>query len=171
MEKQTTSNWYMVLIKGIVMILLALLILSSPGGALMTVAIYLGIGFLITGIVIVMRGFALRKTNDNWGWAVFEGALDIILGYIILINPLVTAELLPFIIGFWATFYGIMLVINAFSKKDNRMMKILSGIIIVLLGSLIMHNPLFIGLSIAIWAGVLLMIVGIYNVIASFSLK
>ena len=171
MEKQITTSWYMVLIKGIIMILLALMVLSSPGDALLAFALYIGIGLLLTGIIMVIRGFSLKKENTNWGWIVFEGFFDIFLGYILLANPLVTAEILPFVFGFWAVFYGILLIIHSFTAEDNKMVKILSGIFIIIIGNIIMHNPLFIGMSLAIWAGVLLLVVGIYNVIASFSLK
>ncbi len=153
------------------MILLALMVLSSPGDALLAFALYIGIGLFLTGIIMVIRGFSLKKESTNWGWIVFEGFFDIFLGYILLANPLVTAEVLPFVFGFWAVFYGILLIIHSFSAKDNKMVKILSGIFIIIIGNIIMHNPLFIGMSLAIWAGVLLLVVGIYNVIASFSLK
>ena len=171
MEKKISSDWYMVLIKGIIMIALAVLLLSSPAGALVAFGLYIGIGFLLTGVFVIYRGFLLKKAGNNWGWTVFEGFLDLFLGYMIVANPLVTAEVLPFVIGFWAVFYGIFIVINAFSGKSDRLMKIVAGILIIIIGNLIMHNPLFIGMTFAIWVGIMLLIAGIYNVIASFSLK
>ena len=171
MENQITSNWYMVLIKGIIMILLAIFIFSSPGGALLAFALYIGIALLLTGFLILFRGIASRKDNSQWGWSVFEGLLDIFLGYVLLANPLVTAAVLPFIFGFWAVFYGILLIIQSFSETTNKGVKIISGILMALVGVIIMHNPIFVGLSLVIWVAVLLMIAGIFNVFASFSLK
>jgi len=153
------------------MILLAMLIFTSPGGALLAFALYIGIGLLLTGIIVIVRGFSLRTSHVKWGWTVFEGFLDLFLGFILLANPLVTAAILPFIIGFWAVFYGMKIFIDAFSETSNKMLRIISGILIVVIGTLIMFNPLFAGLTLAIWAGALLLIVGIYNVIASFSVK
>ncbi len=171
MENQITSNWYMVLIKGILMILLAFLVFSSPGGALLTYVMYIGIALLITGFMILYRGISSRKDNPKWGWVVFEGLLDILLGYVLLSNPLVTAAVLPFVFGFWAVFYGALLFITSFSATENKMMKILSGLLLFFIGAMIMRNPIFAGMSLAIWVAVLLLIVGIYNVIISFSLK
>ncbi len=171
MENQITSNWYMVLIKGIIMILLAILIFSSPGGALITLALWIGIGLFITGIVEIYRGIALRAVNPNWGWTVFGGVLDLFLGYILMANPLVTAEILPFVFGFWAAFYGIYLIIDAFSEAGNRGIKIISGILILIIANVIMFNPLLAGMTLAIWVGIMLFVAGIYNVIFSFSLK
>jgi len=171
MENQVSSNWYMVLIKGIIMILLALMVFNSPGGALLAYALYIGIALLITGFVILFRGISLRKINDNWGWSVFEGLLDIFLGYVLLANPLVTAAVLPWLFGFWAVFYGILLVIGSFSGGGYVGMKIIGGILMVLIGVMIMHNPVFAGMSLAVWVAVLLLIAGIYNVIISFNIK
>ncbi len=153
------------------MILLAFLVFSSPGGALLTFSLYIGIAFLVTGIFVIFRGISLRKVSSNWGWSVFEGFLDLFLGYVMLSNPLVTAEVFPFIFGFWATFYGIFLIIDSLSGTNNKTAKIISGILIIIFGNIIMFNPLFAGLTLAIWAGVLLLVAGIHNVIISFSLK
>ena len=62
MEKQITKNWYMVLIKGIIMILLAILVLNHPGESLMGVAVYLGIG--------------LKKSYTS-AWNEFKGSLQL----------------------------------------------------------------------------------------------
>ena len=159
MENQITSNWYMVLIKGIIMILLAFMVFSSPGGALLAYAVYIGIALFITGFLILFRGISSRKDNTNWGWLVFEGLLDIF------------AAVLPFVFGFWAVFYGILLLIGSFSETENKTMKIISGILLFIIGAMIMRNPIFAGMSLAIWVAVLLLIAGIYNVIISFSLK
>ncbi len=161
----------MVLIKGIIMILLAILIFSSPGTALVAFGLYIGIGLFITGIVVLYRGFTIRKVSPNWGWIVLEGFLDLFLGYILMANPLVTAEILPFVFGFWAAFYGIYLIIDAFSEAGNRAIKIISGIVIIIFANIIMFNPLFAGMTLAIWVGIMLFVAGIYNVIISFSLK
>jgi uncharacterized membrane protein HdeD (DUF308 family) len=171
MEDQIKINWYTVLINGIIMILLALLVFYSPGGALLAYALYLGIGFALAGVIFIFQGISMRKGNTNWGWIVFEGFLDLFLGYILLTNPVVTAAIIPFVVGFWAAFYGIYLIIDSFSGTGSMILKLLSGILVLVLGNVIMFNPIAGGLTIAIWFAVLLMIVGIYNVIISFSIK
>ena len=119
MEKQITKNWYMVLIKGIIMILLAILVLNHPGESLLGVAVYLGIGLLITGIIIIGLGIAERKVNQHWGWRTFEGVMDLVLGFIVIAHPVLTMSFIPFLIGFWAAMNGIFLIIDAFSGKGS----------------------------------------------------
>jgi uncharacterized membrane protein HdeD (DUF308 family) len=170
-ENELKVNWLMVLFKGIIMILLAFLVFSSPADALMAYALYIGIGFGITGLVLVYQGFSIKKGNSGWGWIVFEGFIDLFLGYILMAHPVLTAAIIPFIIGFWAVYYGVLLIIDSFSGSGSMLLKLLTGILIVILGNVVMFNPGSAGLTIAIWFGVLLLIVGIYNIIISFSLK
>ena len=171
MEKQVSKNWYLVLFKGIIMVLLALLIFSSPGDALLTYVLYVGIGFIIAGIVRIYQGFSAKGVSDNWGWIVFEGAMDLFLGYILMIHPDLTVSLLPIMIGFWAALYGLYLVIDAFSGKGSMGVKLISGILLFMLANAIIFNPVSFGLGMEIWIGVTLFMVGIYNILMSFSSK
>ncbi len=171
MEKQITKNWWLVLIKGIIMILLAIVVLKHPGETLLGVAVYLGIGLLISGILLIGLGIAERKVSENWRWRALEGVIDLVLGLIVIAHPALTMAVIPFLIGFWACLFGLFLIIDAFSASGSRALKIFSGILIFVLALVLMFNPLFLGLTMVIWFGVLLLISGISNVIFSFSLR
>ena len=169
MEK--SKNWYMLLIKGIIMILLAILVFSSPAGALLTYVLYIGIGLVIAGIVSIVQGFQAKGIDDHWGRTVLGGALDIVLGFILIANPGLTAAILPFIFGFWATFFGFSLFISAFAGTGGGLWKFIAGILTIIIGFGIIFNPVLMGLALTVWVGIILLVVGIYSVIASFSLK
>ena len=171
MDEQSTPTWYLPLIKGIIMILLAIMIFSSPAGALVAWAFYIGIGFVFTGMVLIYQGFAGRGTEENWTWKVFEGLLDMFIGFMLMVNPLVTASILPFLFGFWGAFYGIALFIDAFAHKENRIIKFVSAILVFWISSLIMFNPVLFGMTIAVWVGIILFLVGGYSIILAFNLK
>ena len=153
------------------MLLLAQLIFQSLAGALVTYALYIGIGFIITGLFEVFGGIASRKENDNWGWNVFGGVIDVVVGYVLLAHPALTAEMIPFIIAFWGSFYGFFLVIDSFATKGNFAIKFVSGLLLILFSSALMFNPLAAGMSIAIWVAILLVVAGIYNIFLSFKIK
>lgn len=171
MENENPKNWYLPLIKGIIMIALAFMIFNSPEGSLLAWAIYIGIGFILSGIVFIIQGFSVRSYTENWGWRVFEGVVDVFVGFVLIANPAITAAILPFIIGFWGAFYGIMLFIDAFAEKGARGIKLISGIVIFLFSLMVMFHPLFAGITVAIWFGIVLFCAGLYNVFYSFDLK
>ncbi len=165
------TKWYLQLIKGILLILIAILVFMSPEGAMLSWAVYIGLGMVLTGIFIIIFGFTSKGVLDNWGWRVLEGVLDIFFGVVLLSNPGVTAAVLPFVIGFWGAFYGIMLFVDAFTGDGSAGFKIIGGILIFIASTIIMFNPIFGGLTLAIWFGATLLIAGITNVILSFSSK
>lgn len=171
MENAISKNWYMLLIKGIIMILLAILIFMSPAGALLTYVIYIGIGFSITGIVRIIQGFQAKGVTESWKWIVFEGVIDLFLGFVLMAHPGVTAAILPWLIGFWAAIYGFSLIIDTFSGKGSTGTKLVAGILTVIFAYIIMFHPLLMGITIFIWIGIMLMVAGIFNVIAAFGVK
>lgn len=171
MDDQSKANWYFPLIKGIIMILLAIMIFSNPGGVLVAWAFYIGIGFVFSGMVFIYHGFAGRGEHENWSWRVFEGLLDMFIGFMLITNPLLTASILPFFIGLWGAFYGIAMFIDAFSHEEGEIVKLTSSVVIFWISSLIMFNPVMFGLTITIWVGIIFMVTGVFNMIKSFSLK
>jgi len=170
METQISKYWYLTLIKGIIMVLLALLLFNSPADSLLAYVLWIGIGFIISGIAIIVQGIA-AKGVQGWGWIVFGGVMDIFLGYILMAHPSLTISIIPVMIGFWAAFYGIYLIIDAFSGTGGAVLKIIFGILIVIMANTIIFNPVAFGMTLVIWLGIILLIAGIYNIINSFSLK
>ena len=171
MENQISKYWYLTLIKGIIMVLLAVLLFNSPADSLLVYVLYIGIGFIIAGIAIIAQGISAKGVLDNWGWVVFGGVMDIFLGYILMAHPALTVSVLPIMIGFWAAFYGIFLIIDSFSGTGGGLLKIIFGILILILANTIIFNPVAFGLTLAIWIGILLLFAGIYNVFFSFKMK
>ena len=170
-ENQISKYWYLPLIKGIIMVLLAVLLFMSPADSLLAYVLWIGIGFIISGIVIIVQGISAKGVLDNWGWIVFGGVMDVFLGYILMAHPALTVSIIPIMIGFWAAFYGFFLIIDAFSGTGGAVLKIIFGILIIILANTIIFNPVAFGLTLAIWLGFILLFAGIYNIINSFSLK
>ena len=171
MENVILKTRTMLLIKGLIMFLLAALILMNPAEALLSYAVYIGIGAMLAGILVLFKSISSRKEVKAWGWGALEGLLDLFVGYILLSNPGLTAEVLPFIIGLWAVFYGIMLIIDAFSGNGSLMLKLIAGILVIIVANIMITNPLTAGMSLAVWVAVILLISGIYNIVIYFSTK
>lgn len=171
MKKTISKNWYMQLLKGLIMVLMAILIFMDPEDALRAYTVYIGMGIALSGILILLKSLSERKDNPVWAWGVLEALMDLFIAYVLLSHPTLTDEVLPFVIGFWSVFYGLSLIISAFSGDGNMLLKLLSGILVFVLANIMMFNPLFAGLTFTIWVGVLFMIIGLYNVWIAFRFK
>jgi len=173
--KEALNYWWMVLIKGILMILLSILIFANPSGTLLGLALYMGIVLLITGLLMIITAISTRKLDSDWGWKLTEGILELIFGFILLSNPAITAAVLPFVVGFWMLFYGIMLFVGSFSLKkagdSNWWLGLIGGILTALFGYIIMTDFMSGMIAITVWFGIGFMVFGLVNVFRSFSMK
>jgi uncharacterized membrane protein HdeD (DUF308 family) len=167
----SNKNWYMFLLKGIILVVLSLFVLINPEGTLKTIAFYLGIGFFISGIILVIRGIPALNGDHKLNWNVLEGSIDLILGFFLMVFPLAMASVFPVLIGLWAGFYGILIIVDAVNTVENRVMKLITGIVIFLLAIVLIFKPLLLGLTILAWLGILLLISGIMNIILSVKMK
>ncbi len=173
--KRRNKNWWLLLVKGIIFIALAFIAFMQPAGALLGIAVYIAITALLNGIIEISSAIVSRKTDDNFGWHLTIGILDTVFGFILFTNPGLTAEVLPFLVGFWAVFYGIMLFVNSFTIKKsgikNWWIDLLSGVLTIIIGYLIMINPIIGALTITFWLGFGLLILGVATISIAFRLR
>ena len=88
---------------------------QSQGGDLSTAIAFVGIYWLIAGIVEIVGMFNDHKA---WGWKLFIGIVSIIAGVYVLMYPVAAAVALPrvtvLILGLWGLMQGTVLLIMAF---------------------------------------------------------
>jgi uncharacterized membrane protein HdeD (DUF308 family) len=173
--KENFKYWWLVLIKGIILIVLALFVFRHPVGALVGLTLYIGITLLFTGIFLIIAALSLRKSEEDWGWRLAEGILDVLFAFILLSNPGVTAAVFPFVVGFWVIFSGILIFVGSFKAKregaENWWMGLIGGILTVILGYLITSNLVVGAIAITFWIGLGLLIFGILNISLSLRMR
>ena len=173
--KSNLKFWWLVLIKGIILIVLSFFVFGHPVSALLGLTLYIGISLLVTGVVLVIASIANSKNDADWGWKLAEGGIDIILSLILLSNPAVTASVFPFIVGFWMMIYGVMLFAGSFKvKKDGDKswwMNLIGGILTVLFGYFITIDLIAGAVAITFWLGTGILIFGIVNISNSMKMR
>lgn len=65
--KPLNKYWWLTLIRGVILILLAILVFRHPLGALVGLAIYLSVSLLFIGITQIFMAIAAKDTQENWG--------------------------------------------------------------------------------------------------------
>ena len=80
MESKVLKNWWMPLLKGIILIVLSILVFMHPDGALLGFALYIGIGFLIAGVVLII---AAKDSDDE---RFLEETADLLFHMMILLT-------------------------------------------------------------------------------------
>jgi uncharacterized membrane protein HdeD (DUF308 family) len=173
--KEALKYWWLILIKGIILIVLSFFIFSHPVSALVGLALYIGITLMATGLLLIVTALSNKKANEQWGWKLTEGILDVLFAVILLSNPAVTATVFPFLVGFWMIFYGIMLFTGSFSAKragdGSWWINLVGGILTVIFGYFIMTNILTGAIAITFWIGTGFLLFGLVNISVALRIK
>lgn len=169
------KNWWLALVKGIILIVLAILVFRHPVATILGFTIYLGIGLFLAGVIEMVTAFQLRQLEKRWGWSLAGGAIDVLFGLILLSNPGITAVVLPFVVGFWAVFYGTLLITASIASRAEDYagprQGWIGGALTLLAGLLIIFNPAVGIAAITILIGIALLIAGIVNILVALGLR
>lgn len=173
--KEAMKYWWLVLLKGIILVILSFFIFGHPVSALVGLAIYIGISLMGTGVLLVITSLSNKKNDDQWGWKLAEGIMDVIFAFILLSNPAITATVFPFVVGFWIIYYGIMLFASSFGHRKagdkNWWINLIGGILNIIVGYIIMNDLIAGAFAITFWIGTGVLIFGLVNISASFRMK
>ena len=169
------KKWWLLLLKGVILILLSIIILSDPGRTIIMISVFMGISLIVTGIVLLFISSELRKSVENWTIRLAEGLLDIVFGFFLLAHPDVGHTVVPLMIGFWVIFYGVLILSGSFQFKEEMKFRqktiMLVGIITIILGFIIAYNPNITIVSISILIGVPILIIGLANIFFAINMK
>ena len=104
--QHSVKNWWASLLLGIVYIIVALWLMFAPLSSYVALSIVFSISMLISGILEILFAVSNRKGVPSWGWYIVGGIIDVILGIYLIAYPMVSMEVIPFIIAFWLMFWN-----------------------------------------------------------------
>ena len=173
--KNTIKHWYLPLIAGLILIAAGIYTFAQPEDAYVALAFLFALSFVLSGFFETSFAFANRAILDGWGWNLAMGLLTLIVGVLMFINPEISMLTLPFYVGFVILFRSIAAVSFALELRNYRVMSwgnlMVIGVLGILLAFILLWNPVLAGMSVVIWTGLALIMVGIFNLMASFQLK
>ena len=105
------------IIAGVLLIVAGVVCMSWEVAALASLALFLGVSMLVSGVVDILIFFAGRSAMFGSGWFLVDGILTVILAVFILFNQAFTMLTLPFVFGMWLIFSGITRFVQSFDLK------------------------------------------------------
>ncbi len=167
------KHWWMLVLRGLVSILFAVLAFTLPELTFTALVLMLGIFILLDGITTVI--LALRTRADRGEWIVLlEGLLSVGLGLAMLFYPNVTAALFVTFVALWCLVTGVFEISTAIRLReeiDNEWMLGLAGVVSIALGILMLVNPSAGAVSIIWWIGMYALFFGLLLVALGFKLR
>ena len=109
---------------GILVIILALIVIAFPVGTTVFLIILMGVALLIDGISRLVHGFG-DKESRGWsrGFRIGVGALEVILGILVMVSPAVGVAFVAFIIAIALLIVGIQMIAGGISGRRTSMLK------------------------------------------------
>lgn len=167
---KTRVAWWLILIQGIALIILGILFLTAPAATLVTLIFFLGIYWLIGGILDIV---AIFLDHTAWGWKLFSGIIGIIAGILIMQHPLWASVIVPatliWILGFAGIVIGVIGIIRAF-QGDGWGAGLL-GVFSIIFGLIILGNAMLATIGVPLLLGIFGIIGGIVAIWQSFQVK
>jgi uncharacterized membrane protein HdeD (DUF308 family) len=171
----TVKNWWVFLIMGILLLISAYWMFSTPVESFVGLASLFSALIFVSGLFSVFFALTNKEDIDNFGLYLAGGVLDVIIGFILLKYPGLTIVLFSMFIGFWLLFRGFNMISVSFKIKsagdENWGWILFFGILIVIFAMMSIINPL-IGASYLVYTlAFTLLLFGIANIALSLRLR
>ena len=125
----------------------------------------------IGSIVVALSNMRVR----SWGWRLLEGVIDVIFGLLMLGNPLLSAAMIPVLIGIWVFVRGLMYVADSLAWRrrgsGDWSRYLIVGILLLVLGFLMMVDDRFGLLPVAYLLAFIFLLVGFGSLIVAFGMR
>ncbi len=167
-QSADTLPWWLGVVQGVALLVLGLLCLSAPGATLFVVVQFVGIYWLVTGILGLV---GLVADRTMWLWKVFAGIIGILAGVAIIQHPMWATILVPstlvLVIGIMGIVAGLLGIIHSWS--DRSWMGIALGAFGALIGLILVMNPVIGAATLPFVVGIFALIGGVMSLVAAWS--
>lgn len=118
----------------------------------------------------MMASHGNEHLKTGWGWILAYGILIILLGFLALLNPLVTSLAAGVFLGAVLLVYGVSAIASGMSSLSRRArwIEILLGALSILAAILTVFNPFASALSLVLLIGAWLFVMGLFEIIGAF---
>jgi uncharacterized membrane protein HdeD (DUF308 family) len=103
------------IIAGVVAIILGIALIAWPEASVKTVAVIIGLAFLISGVSVAVAAIAAR--GEGYGAVVGFGAIVAVIGLVFIIWPGPTVTILMILVGLAALLFGIGAIVQALALR------------------------------------------------------
>ncbi|MBA4020234.1 MAG: hypothetical protein C0483_23990 [Pirellula sp.] len=168
------ERWWVVLIRGLLILAAGIATLAYPGLTLLMLITLIGVSALLDGLTCVFMGLRGGDGGRPWWEMILLGLVGVGFGVATLIWPGLTELLLLSLIAGWAIARGVMEIIVAIRLRkviDSEWTMGLSGLLSIGFGALLIARPGAGALAMAMVIGIFMIVAGTAAIALSFRLR
>jgi uncharacterized membrane protein HdeD (DUF308 family) len=154
LEQKIITNWWGLLLRGLIAILFGILTMAVPGLTLRVLVVFFGVYCLIDGCVNIVSSIRARHGQPRWWILLLHGLASIGAGVIALVWPGITALALVFVIAIWAIATGALEIAAAIHLRKQikgEWLLGLCGVLSIVFGFLLLTGPAAGALAVVYW--------------------
>ncbi|WP_447596023.1 HdeD family acid-resistance protein [Stenotrophomonas rhizophila] len=166
-------SWWVLLLYGLVALVFGAVAILQPLAAATALAWAIGVMAVVEGVISLVALFG-GNSGVSRGWLAVYALASLVFGVLAVINPLATASVLVLLLAVWLIVAGIHRIVFAVRVRrhiQGEWLLILSGVLAIVLGALLVSNPLA-GVAVTtLWIGIGSLIYGVLQVVVAFRLR
>ena len=166
-------SWWVLLLYGLVALVFGAVAILQPLAAATALAWAIGVMAVVEGVISLVALFG-GNSGVSRGWLAVYALASLVFGVLAVINPLATASVLVLLLAVWLIVAGIHRIVFAVRVRrhiQGEWLLILSGVLAIVLGALLVANPLA-GVAVTtFWIGIGSLIYGVLQVVVAFRLR
>jgi uncharacterized membrane protein HdeD (DUF308 family) len=168
------DHWGLVLTYGLVTLGLGVVLLVWPDATVVVFTVLLAIQLIIAGIFRIVSALAMSHLDGGIRALVgLSGGVALIVGLLVLREPLQTVVVLGLILGAWWVVAGVIDIIGAFLSpgSSRRGWDIVSGLVSILAGGfLLVYTDISLRVLV-VFVAIWLIVAGLLAIAAAFRLR
>lgn len=170
--KQTLGYWWLILIAGVLFSACGIYVFFRPVESYLGLSIFFTVSFLASGTSGLIFSISNSSILKGWGWYLASALLDLAIGIVLLLNPVLSIATLPLYAGFVLLTKAVFAIATSFEIKELGLPDwgwlLTLGIMGLLFSFFILFNPFAGAVTIVGWTGVAFITTGIALIIFSF---
>jgi uncharacterized membrane protein HdeD (DUF308 family) len=169
--------WIYTLLSGLLSVILGVLVTLKPGNAVWVAAIFLGAYLLVSGIAQVILAFSLHVSAGGRVMLFISGAASLVLAVLAFKDLGDESPMAIVLLAIWIAvsfiFRGVSTAVTAISDPGlpGRGWEIFFGVISILAGIVVMASPIDSLVLLAWVVGIWLIVMGVFEIASSFSIR
>lgn len=138
------TNSYLLIISGIIALIFGGSILFISTDHISTVAKYMGVIFLLAGIIMLIIAFMRKERNQLFNLQVVAAIASLVMGIFIYFFTAKSIALFLILFGIWSVVLGLTEIVFALQldlERQHKNLLALNGILTIVLGISLFFNP------------------------------
>lgn len=145
------GHWWLSLIVGIVAVVIGFVVLINPVSSYFAFSMWLGVAIFVSGALSLVQGLSSRNRFVSRGWIIVASIADIIIGLMLMFNLVLSAVMMPVLLGIWLFYRGAVLLgqgadMRSYGVRDAGWV-IFGGVLMIIIAIAVLWLPMSIGVE------------------------